>query len=495
MSRMTRGSSLDRTGNLTRITTENIIRADTSRRLTRRGSRETPASTRTATDTQTPQFRGQTDAPQQRRQSAEVSTDNILSSPNAARLTRRGTAGHVSAIRAPSNRQERRYDPATRAGRPAWLGQRPDKARRKRVRFAVALTRSEARDLLEQADRMTAQQVDGNGSQGGNKDDSPPTDQIDEVAEASPPAPLGTEQSPNHFNDFEYYEEAAAAVEQSLDPIFHIIQRLALRAAADPDLRALMRIVAAGNAPLNDLEEFQITMYEVEMRNEVTQQSQGGSRQVAASDSSSEPESDTSDKENVPPPVPDGAFPLPPLPRAPPRAPQNNNPPIPSGDTPELPATRGPGQRYALEELPIAAPTESFPEGGSGPQIVSIPPQMSAPHATPRRPIQHPGHRVDFTGHAVDSPRFRRRMDQRLERSSPGLTATGSPIRGLGSIADYLPLSTPPRPYPLGAAPPSTGSRTSSPLQVADGSPEIDPQSQIEGVDLPRGAPGSRPGN
>ncbi|KAL8752987.1 MAG: hypothetical protein Q9184_005559 [Pyrenodesmia sp. 2 TL-2023] len=488
MATTTRISSLDRTRNSTRITMENIISADTLGRLTRRGSRETPASTYTVTGTPIHQSRGRIDIPQPRIPSADISTDNIIDSPDAARLTRRGSAGHVSATRAPSNRQQRRYDPATRVGRLAWLENRPERTRRRRVRFAVALTRAEARDLLEQADRMSAERAGSNGPQ--ENEETSSTDQDGELAEDTPIAPLRAGQNPSHSNnDFELYEEAAAAVEQSMDPIFGVIQRLAVRAAADPALRALMRVVAAGNALQDDLDEFQSILSEIEELNKVTQQSQGGSGEVAASDSSSEPESDTSDKENVPP-VLDRAFPLPHLPRAPPQAPQNNNPPTPSRGTIGSLERRRFRQRYALEEIPTATPTESSPDDGSGPQALSGPPPVLAPPATPRGPTQHPGRRPRFTSHEGASPRFRRGVDHRLERIGPRLAVAGSPIRGLGSVADYLPVPTPPRSSPLGATPPSMGSRISSPRQVADGRPEMDAQSQVEGERLPRGHPG-----
>ncbi|KAL8718591.1 MAG: hypothetical protein Q9225_004293 [Loekoesia sp. 1 TL-2023] len=130
--------------NSTRISPSNIINPEISTRLTRR--RSAASSSGTATHNQPCQSTSQPDAPG-RRLSAEITAGNVVDALNTPRLTRRGSAEHIFAMRTPSTRQDQRHDPMTRKGRTAWKKDY-SRTRRKRVRFAVPITTAKASDLM-----------------------------------------------------------------------------------------------------------------------------------------------------------------------------------------------------------------------------------------------------------------------------------------------------------------------------------------------------------
>lgn len=465
---MPRASSLERTGNFTRISIENIIKVDSSVRLTRRGSRGMPTSaetalirrhsgepttsvrrapagrgsgntiwtTRSASEDQPSESAGQTPVSQQRRRgSADISADNILDSPSAPRRTRRGSAGYVSAIRTRSRRQEERHDPMTQKGR-SEPKQNGNATRRKRVRFAVPITRSEAHDLLEQARRMSERTTPDDVPQASEaveemavelvEDIPTPPDgstQQDPGTYAAPQvAPM--HQEPDEADEYALYEEAAAAVQESLDPRVAVIQRLARRAASDPELRALMRIVASRRASREQLYELQHHINDIDEGDEDEGDSTPPNVGVAAppvqEDSSPEPELD--DKENV--------------------CPQGLGAHGSSGrsGSRDYMVDRGGSQpRSALRLLPV------------------ITPSPLASSRTPRESEASLNNRVRNSVHLQNAQRLRREADGRTERPRQNTTpaanhnqrtpATGaSPtVTGLGRIADFLPSPTPPR--------------------------------------------------
>ncbi|KAL8960181.1 MAG: hypothetical protein Q9193_003074 [Seirophora villosa] len=87
-----------------------------------------------------------------------------LGSPDDSRQTREGAREHEPATRTTSTRQELRYDPMTRKGRSAFRTNGATGVR-KRVRFAVPITRAEAGDLLKRSRRTSGEQSSSDGSQ------------------------------------------------------------------------------------------------------------------------------------------------------------------------------------------------------------------------------------------------------------------------------------------------------------------------------------------
>ncbi|KAL8924596.1 MAG: hypothetical protein Q9208_003911 [Pyrenodesmia sp. 3 TL-2023] len=451
---MSQTSSLERARNFTRITTENIISVDLSVRLTRRGTREmtttagralarrgsgnTSRTTRSASEDQPSESAGQIPAPQQRRRgSADVSAANILDSPSAPRRTRQGSAAYVSAIRTRSRRQEERHDPMTRKGR-SGPKQSGNTTRRKRVRFAVPITRSEAHDLLEQARRMSEEATSNNvpEANGAVHDEASelveePTMQHDASAHQEPDLVIAEQDTsmhqepadPDQADQYALYEEAAAAVEEALDPRFAVIQRLALIAASDPELRALMRIVASRRASRDQLYALQHYINDIDEGDEDIPDSTRPNLDVTApmteEDSSPEPELD--DKENVPPPQGFGAH-------------ASSG----SSGSRDYRIDRGGSQpRSALRNLRVITPSPLVP---------------SASRA-PRESEASLNNRVRNSAHMANAQRLRREQqnttplaNRNLERALQTRTTGASPtVTGLGPMADFLPSPTPPR--------------------------------------------------
>ncbi|KAI4116837.1 MAG: hypothetical protein LQ345_002807 [Seirophora villosa] len=87
-----------------------------------------------------------------------------LGSPDDSRQTREGSREHEPATRTTSTRQELRYDPMTRKGRRAFRTNGATGVR-KRVRFAVPITRAEAGDLLKRSRRTGGEKSSSDGSQ------------------------------------------------------------------------------------------------------------------------------------------------------------------------------------------------------------------------------------------------------------------------------------------------------------------------------------------
>ncbi|KAL8836732.1 MAG: hypothetical protein Q9170_002796 [Blastenia crenularia] len=132
------------------ISPSNIIAPETSARLTRQGSAAISSCTKTDLQRRQSIATAQPDVPNSCSPSVEVSLDNIVGSPYASRLTRRGSAASVAATRTFSTRQEARYDPATRVGRPAWKKHGP-KATRDRVQRTILPAVTEAVELAEES--------------------------------------------------------------------------------------------------------------------------------------------------------------------------------------------------------------------------------------------------------------------------------------------------------------------------------------------------------
>ncbi|KAL8752988.1 MAG: hypothetical protein Q9184_005560 [Pyrenodesmia sp. 2 TL-2023] len=472
---MARASSFERSRNFTRISTENIIQVDSEVRLTRRGSRDMATSaevaparrnagetaststgrsharqssrdtTRTtpqSSEDRLPRSAGQTSVPQQqRRGSADISAENILDSPSAPRQTRRGAA-----IRSISTRQAERHDPMTRKGRTAPK-QSGSTTGRKRVQFAVPITRSEAHDLLEQGRRMSEEVT---------ADDVPRASEVfEEMAVEDIPIPQDAStqqepetstvpqdspllQEPDIADEYALYEEAASAVEEALDPIVAVIQRLALRAASDPELRALMRIVASGRASRDQLYELQHHINEIDEADDDIGASTPPTAGVAAlaveEDSSSESELD--DKENVPPASSQAlGF----------RGSSNRDYMVDRG---------GSQPRSALRILPVITPSP----------LAQPVPHIQASSRAPRESEASLNNRVRNSVHLQNAQRLRREAERGIERPQQNeapsanqnrerslhnqrtsATAASPTVTGLGALADFLPSPTPPR--------------------------------------------------
>lgn len=226
---MPRVSKLDRTGNFTRLSSSNIIGRTTTARATRRaskntkagieappgsvaevtaetevpgigrhpdtqqhryrsatttpktrrGSKETAASTEAAieevVESQVPPIRGQPPSPRQRRRSADISSDNVIGPPDSPQnRTRRGAmCSQPTVKRTASKRKEARHDPMTTKGRSAFKrvgnptipetggslipGDEEPGISKKKEPFAVRLIPAEARDLLGKVRRMSGE--------------------------------------------------------------------------------------------------------------------------------------------------------------------------------------------------------------------------------------------------------------------------------------------------------------------------------------------------
>lgn len=471
--------ALDRVKNFTRITTENIIQPDQSSRSARqsssgettpltaaaptlRGSRETIASTGTTPEIQSSHSTSQPVILQERRRSADISPENILDSPSAPRRTRRGAAIYVPAMRARSRRQEQRHNPITRKGRSAFK-RSADTGRQKRVRLDVSLSPKEARGLLEQARQTDGENAPIDVPQG-NEDAS--IDHASELGEDdTTPQTTSTDQGPTQPDDYALYEEAEAAVNESLNPRYTAIQRLATRAASSPVLRALMIIVASGNASPEQLHIFQAQMEAIEVSNPAVRNSRDSTMEHPASDSSSEPESDTSDKENVRPTSPQATG-------------EGDSPGSPNND--EDSPTRGRTQsRQPLGHLPT--PTVPPIDRSSQPSQPSSHPRVRALAGTSGGPFGPANLRPSLSVNSGRAGGQRNHtassMNVNLEGSVPRSRLSSArnftPVPMLGAIADYLPSPTPRRRSPLGGSVPLDGSEISLPLTETGDGPEV----------------------
>lgn len=206
-------------------------------------------------------------------------------------------------MRTESRRQEARHDPMTRRGRGLFKKSGTTRTK-KRVRFAVPITPAEARDLLVRARRISEENASDRVPL--LVDRSPPADRVVVLVETTRALQTASKTKAfSHMNDCLLYEEAEAAVTESLRPRWGVIQRLATRAVSEHDLRELMKVVASGDASPEQLREFQGRMDgikesahpEIDDGLRVDSAATQEKTPYAASDSS-EPESETSDKEN-----------------------------------------------------------------------------------------------------------------------------------------------------------------------------------------------------
>lgn len=257
------------------IATENIIGSEASTGLTRQGSGEVAPALGSASEP--PQA--------QRRQTTSVEEQNILDSPDAPRMRRRGSRAYVSAMRTTSARKEGRSKPLKRIEPVRWL--------------TLGSTETSANPAGRSNGQAPIVTIPASVLVNSNT-----TPEVGPPEETQPPVPNKTvttpvtvpaEEEPNSSQDYALYEEAEAAVNNSVDPIYTVIQRLAARAENDHNLRDLMRIIAAGNSSSAQRIDFQVHMMEIEASDPPNMNV--NDRQVE----DDTPESDSDDKENTPP--------------------------------------------------------------------------------------------------------------------------------------------------------------------------------------------------
>ncbi|KAI4195379.1 MAG: hypothetical protein LQ346_003455 [Caloplaca aetnensis] len=282
--------------------------------------------------------------------------------------------------------------------------------RPKRVRFAIPLLPYEARELLAEARRMTETVASSNAAEAeeavddaaSETDEDAPTAQHDSVH----PEADGTD-------EYALYEEAAAAVEESVDPKVNVIQRLALRAASDPGLRALMRLVASRRASRHQLSELQQHINEIDETDNDAADSEHSDVEIAATgmeeDSSHEPEMD--DKENVGPTSSQGFG--------------AHRPSGPSTNTDYSIDRGGPQPRSALRLLPVVAPTN---RPSNPPTAAAATPGARAPSGPRRESEASLNNRVRNSVHLQNAQRLRGEADAMAERARQH-PADGTPER------------------------------------------------------------------
>ncbi|KAI4120277.1 MAG: hypothetical protein LQ338_007134 [Usnochroma carphineum] len=494
-------SALIREENFTRISTDNIIEPPASGRLTRHRSAASTASMETSHGSRGSQSGGRSDGLLPRRYRPNVSTSNIVDSPDAPRMTRRGSREYVSAMRTASTRQERRFDPIARSQRRIVLEPRKP---RKRVRFAVSLTPQEARDLLEKGRRMSGEEASARTAP---SNEQSPANRAIVLIESTTPAPPPQQDEASNM-EAESPRSTETALDQSLNTRDLVIQRPADRAGADRTLIALMVPIASGHASQDQKREFaahvERARESLNVSREVGTSGQGATegrspargiiwRHInpdtgeeedipedsadeedipfvsddssdAASDSSSEPESDTSDKENVDP--------------APTHAPQTDE-----GSNRfriyEDSETRTPQPRRPLQSLPIPRlPTPTQP-----------PPPVEDNSSFSRHTIRRPR-----TESAENAPRaitrrpafLRSNLSREQPRHSNALTTTrvSPPLPTLAPAPRTPPPNNSQRlSYPLTRRPPLEGSGVAFPLQETPERPrlELQPATDDEG--------------
>ncbi|KAL8918097.1 MAG: hypothetical protein Q9208_007537 [Pyrenodesmia sp. 3 TL-2023] len=260
----------------TTFSTGNIVGLENSTGLARQGSGEmAPALERT----------GESRA--QKRQTPAVEERNILDSPDAPRMTRQSSRKFVSTMRSTSTRQERQ---------PSSL---------KRVEPIRRLALGSAEDSSHPAARRSVRVPKTPASV---SPESTTTSEAAAPEETQPPAPNKAITTPatapakevtHSSQDYALYEEAEAAVNNSVDPIYNVIQRLALRAESDLNLRELMLLMAAGNTSSAQRVEFQVYMMETEAMEPPKVNLDEG--KVAEGDSPALELDGSEDKENIPP--------------------------------------------------------------------------------------------------------------------------------------------------------------------------------------------------
>lgn len=269
--------------NSTNISTGNIIAPEASTTLTRRASGEMASILAAANETQARR-------PRERQPSSIVDEWNILDSPDAPRMTRRGSRQYVAAKATPPVQPRRRFH---------TVKKRMEYARKLEY-GSIEAPSFPAGQRSVVGPKVPAQEVMQTTSNPGTS--VPHTTQPLLPAESISPA-LGAsaEEEPSTSHDYAFYEEAEAAVNNSDDPIYTVIQRLATRAESDRNLRELMRAMVAGDTPSAQRIEFQVYMMETEALSEFT----NSSREVDTSINDSQVESESpgpeSDKENVGP--------------------------------------------------------------------------------------------------------------------------------------------------------------------------------------------------
>ncbi|KAL8751801.1 MAG: hypothetical protein Q9184_005946 [Pyrenodesmia sp. 2 TL-2023] len=251
--------------------TDDDLQSEANTTLSHRGSTEVASAPESASEPRA-----------QRRQSAAVEEQNILDSPDAPRMTRSGS--RASAIRTTSTRQERRSSPLKRVEPVRWL-----------ELGSSENTSIQARRSDEQVPETPAPV----------SSDSSTTSESASPEGAHSPVPNETvptrvtapaEEDPNSSHDYPFYEEAEAAVNNSLDPIYPVIQRLAARAETDQNVRSLMRALAAGRTSSAQRIEFQVLMMEMDALDPPNVNVNHGKV-----DEGNSFESDSDDKENRPP--------------------------------------------------------------------------------------------------------------------------------------------------------------------------------------------------
>ncbi|KAL8754098.1 MAG: hypothetical protein Q9184_005220 [Pyrenodesmia sp. 2 TL-2023] len=251
--------------------TNDDLRSEANTTPSHRGSTEVASSPEPASEPRA-----------QRRQTAAVEEQNIIDSPDAPRMLRSGS--RAFAMRTPSARQERRSSPLKRVEpvRQLELGSSENtsiQARRsdEQVPKTPAPVSSESSTTSESASPEGAH--------------SPVPNQT-----VSAPVTASAEEDPNSSQDYPFYEEAEAAVNNSLNPVYPVIQRLAARAETDQNLRSLMRALAAGRTSSAQRVEFQILMMEIDALDPPKVDVNHGKM-----DEGNSFESDSDDKENRPP--------------------------------------------------------------------------------------------------------------------------------------------------------------------------------------------------
>ncbi len=209
-------------------------------------------------------------------------------------------------------------------------------------------------------------------------------------------------EEPAEGDQYALYEEAAAAVEESVDPKVNVIQRLALRAASNPGLRALMRLVASRRASRHQLSELQQHINEIDEADDNAADSEHSDANVVAIgiEEDSPPEPELNDKENVRPTSSQGL-----ASRSLPRPPTNTDYSIDRG---------GPQPRAALGLLPVVAPTNGL---SHPPTAAAAAPGIRSPSGPRRESEASLNNRVRNSAHLQNAQRLGREANGRAERA------------------------------------------------------------------------------
>ncbi|KAI4195380.1 MAG: hypothetical protein LQ346_003456 [Caloplaca aetnensis] len=272
--------------NSTNISTGNIIAPEASTTLTRRASGDMASALAAAN--QTPTRR-----PRERRPTSAVGEENILDSADAPRMTRRGSRQYVAVTPAPSIQPRRTSNPVNKRMEhvrgPKYSSSEDSSL--PAGRRSVAGPKVPASEVMQTTTTPCS---------------SPPeaTQPLMPVESISPTLVVHAEDEPSASQDYAWYEEAEAAVNNSDDPIYTVIQRLATRAESDQNLRELMRAIAAGNTSSAQRVEFQVYMMETEALSEFTNSSGEVDTSVKDAQFESGSPGPESDKENAGPAAP-----------------------------------------------------------------------------------------------------------------------------------------------------------------------------------------------